>query len=138
MFKETYCSGAILNHYKNKVYMKLSLTLKDYIFIGIILVLTLLLIFHKSGNIQVDTRQRTIDSLTNQISQRDIIIKQFDKDIIALVDSASKLKTEVKINDVKIKNIYHEYTIKIKSVDDYDVDQLERFFSERYDTDSTQ
>ena len=118
--------------------MKLSLTLKDYIFIGIILVLTLLLIFHKSGNIQVDTRQRTIDSLTNQISQRDIIIKQFDKDIIALVDSASKLKTEVKINDVKIKNIYHEYTIKIKSVDDYDVDQLERFFSERYDTDSTQ
>lgn len=112
--------------------------LKDYIYIGLISVLVLLLVFRKPGISEKEHQQKKmIDSLTTDINHKNEFIKLLDKQLIVYDDSIAKFKNTFNNNDKKIKEIHKNYEDKVRIIDSYDVDQLESFFSNRY-KDSTE
>lgn len=116
--------------------MRLNLSIKDYILIGVIVVLSAIILFtHHNTSTERVLRQHTIDSLNSEIYKKDISIKHYDSTIKKLNSDVQSIQNKIKDNDAKIKVIHEKTEVKIKSVDSWDVDSLKRFFSERYGQD---
>lgn len=117
----------------------MKLSTKDIIFTVIIIILLLVILFHKSNPSAKEVlQQHTIDSLSTVIEKKIDTIHKNDKTVLKLIDTIYITKTKILSNDTLIKTIKKNYEIHIDNVDDFDIIQLENFFTERYASDSSQ
>lgn len=111
----------------------MKLSIKDYILGGIIAILLCFIIFKKSNSSPDQILiKHTQDSLQTEIFKKTDSIGLYSNRIISLEDSIKNIQNKIDHNDKDIKIIRQVYERKVKVIDDWDVDQLERFFSDRY------
>jgi hypothetical protein len=110
--------------------------MKKYIIIGIILIISALLLY--PGSYNESQYEQAIDSLNVEINLKEDSIKLSQVKIDTLEHRVEVAETKLEENQGKVKKIYETYEVQIQSVDSYDINQLEQFFSDRYkDTSST-
>ena len=78
----------------------------------------------------------TIDSLNVEIDHLADSIEDKEKYIELYADRVIAAEQKLAENDGKIKTIYKEYEVQVQTVDSYDVNQLEQYFSDRYKNDT--
>ncbi len=90
------------------------------------------LMFWGSKHFYEDVFEHTIDSLNTKIDslQDSIVIK--DQEIHVYEEKVQEAEKKLEENKGKIKVIYKEYEETIQTVDGYDVNQLQQFFTDRY------
>jgi peptidoglycan hydrolase CwlO-like protein len=107
---------------------------KNIILIGIIAVLAAYILFFvqaplkvdvKGYEVKIDSLQHTVDSIYVENGKLDEQITVYESEILLQDDKIQSLKDKI----VLIKQETHE---KVKSVDSFTDDELERFFTERY------
>jgi predicted Holliday junction resolvase-like endonuclease len=111
--------------------------IKDYILIGIIVILLLIVLFNKPKVKQLTKEienTHKIDSLTYLNKEKADSIKELFIEIDSLNSYNDKLKLSLNKNILLIKNIENETRKKNSVLSFYNVDELEKFFTERYDT----
>lgn len=113
--------------------------MKKFIIITIFVFIGAAIIFYRS-NVKKDLEyQKVINDLNNQIKVKEDSIVLFREKVELFVDRVYKAEKQLEENKTKIKKIYKEYEIHLLSVDSYDIDELERFFANRYkDSTSTE
>jgi peptidoglycan hydrolase CwlO-like protein len=106
----------------------------NIILIGIIAVLAAYILFFvqaplkvdvKGYEVKIDSLQHTVDSIYVENGKLDNQITEFENQVDIQDDKIQSLKDKL----VLIKQETHE---KVKSVDSFTDDELERFFTERY------
>ena len=106
----------------------------NIILIGIIAVLAAYILFFvqaplkvdvKGYEVKIDSLQHTVDSIYVENGKLDNQIAGYESEILFQDDKIQSLKDKI----VLIKQETHE---KVKSVDSFTDDELERFFTERY------
>jgi uncharacterized membrane protein YgaE (UPF0421/DUF939 family) len=111
--------------------------IKYYIFIGIIVTLLLIVLFNKPKVKQITTEienTHKIDSLTYLNRDKADSIKELSEQVDSLNLYNDKLKLSLNRNILVIKNIENETRKKNGIVSVYNVVELQKFFTERYDT----
>lgn len=109
------------------------------IVIIILIVIGCLLIFNQYQGYDFKKSEKVIDSLNAQIKIKEDSIAVFQKEICTFVDKVEIAEKKLEENKIKVKKIYEIYEVQIQTIDSYDVNQLEQFFSDRYkDKASTQ
>jgi len=111
--------------------------IKDYIFIGIIVTLLLIVLFNKPKVKQLTKEienTHKLDSLTYLNREKSDSIKELFTEIDSLNSYNDKLKLSLNKNILVIKNIENETRKKNGVVSVYNVVELQKFFTERYDT----
>lgn len=115
----------------------MQLKLKDYIFLSIIIVLLVLALFKRS-NVETilqpieDTRK--IDSLISINKIKSDSIKELSITVDTLNNQYEKSKKEIAERNLTIKKIKNAANKKDSVISFYNVNELELFFSKRYDT----
>lgn len=105
----------------------------------IIVIVGCLLIFNQYQGYDFKKSEKIIDSLNAQIKIKEDSIAVFQKEICIFVDRVEVAEKKLEENRNKVKKIYEIYEVQIQTIDSYDVNQLEQFFSDRYkDKASTQ
>jgi predicted nucleic acid-binding Zn-ribbon protein len=111
--------------------------MKKYIIAGIIIIIAIALLY--PGSYDNSKYEKAIDSLNVEIQIKEDSIKVAQVKIDTLEHRVEVAETKLEENQGKVRKIYETYEIQIQSVDSYDIDQLEQFFSDRYkDTASTE
>lgn len=114
-----------------------SLQLKDYIFLAIIGIM-LIFFFAKGKSNKTIYREfentHKLDSLQRLILVKADSIKELYVDIDSLNVYNDKLKASANKNLFEIQKIRNETHKKDSIINFYNVDELELFFSKRYDT----
>ncbi len=111
--------------------------IKDYIFVGIIVTLLLIVLFNKPKVKQITNQienTHKIDSLTHLNNEKKDSIKELSEQVDSLNVYNDRLKLSLNKNILLIKKIENETLKKNSVVSVYNVDELEQFFTERYDT----
>jgi hypothetical protein len=111
--------------------------IKDYILIGIIVTLLLIVLFNKPKVKQITTEienTHKLDSLTHLNKEKEDSIKELSEQVDSLNVYNDKLKLSLNRNILVIKNIENETRKKNGVVSVYNVVELQKFFAERYDT----
>lgn len=112
--------------------------MKKYIISGIILVIVAAILLYP-GSYNESKYEKAIDSLNVKIHLKEDSIKMSQVVIDTLEHRVEVAETKLEENQGKVKKIYETYEVQIQSVDSYDINQLEQFFSDRYkDTSSTE
>lgn len=113
--------------------MKKTLILVLFVFVGAAV------IFYRSNvKKELDYKQQ-IQDLNNQIKAKEDTINAYIEQIDIFVDKVHRAEMQLEKNQTKIKKIYKEYEVHLLSIDSYDIDELERFFANRYkDSTSTE
>ena len=102
------------------------------IVIIILIVIGCLLIFNRYQGYDFKKSEKVIDSLNAQIKIKEDSIAVFQKEICTFVDKVEIAEKKLEENKIKVKKIYEIYEVQIQTIDSYDVNQLEQFFSDRY------
>lgn len=106
----------------------------NIILIGIIAVLAAYILFFvqaplkvdvKGYEVKIDSLQHTVDSIYVENGKLDNQIAEYETEVVFQDNKIQSLKDKL----VSIKQETHE---KVKSVDSFTDDELERFFTERY------
>lgn len=106
----------------------------NIILIGIIAVLAAYILFFvqaplkvdvKGYEVKIDSLQHTVDSIYVENGKLDNQIAEYETEVVFQDNKIQSLKDKL----VLIKQETHE---KVKSVDSFTDDELERFFTERY------
>ncbi len=106
----------------------------NIILIGIIAALAAYILFFvqaplkvdvKGYEVKIDSLQHTVDSIYVENGKLDNQIAEYETEVLLQDNKIQSLKDKL----VLIKQETHE---KVKSVDSYTDDELERFFTERY------
>jgi hypothetical protein len=114
-------------------------SMKKFIIITIFVFIGAAIIFYRSNVKREVEYKKAIDSLNHQIDLREDSIIAFREQVEIFVEKVHRAETQLQENKLKIKKIYKEYEIHLLSVDSYDIDELERFFANRYkDSTSTE
>jgi hypothetical protein len=111
--------------------------IKNYIFAIIIVILLLIVLFNKPKIKQITTEienNHKIDSLTYLNKEKADSIKELSIQVDSLNVYNDKLKLSLNKNILVIKNIENETRKKNGVVSVYNVVELQKFFTERYDT----
>lgn len=98
----------------------------------IIVLVGCLLIFNQYQGYDFKKSEKLIDSLNAQIKIKEDSIAVFQKEICKFVDRVEIAEKKLEENKIKVKKIYEIYEVQIQTIDSYDVNQLEQFFSDRY------
>jgi len=110
--------------------------MKKYIIIALVLIIFALLLY--PGSYNESQYEKAIDSLNVEIHIKEDSIKISQVKIDTLEQRVEVAETKLEENKGKVRKIYETYEVQIQSVDSYDINQLEQFFSDRYkDTSST-
>lgn len=113
--------------------MKKTLILVVFVFVGAAI------IFYRSSVKKELAYKQQIEDLNNQIKAKQDSINAFREQVDIFVDKVHRAEMQLEENQTKIKKIYKEYEVHLLSIDSYDIDELERFFSNRYkDSTSTE
>ena len=105
----------------------------------IVVIAGCLLVFNQYQGYDFKKSEKVIDSLNAQIKIKQDSIAVFQKEICIFVDRVEIAEKKLEENRNKVKKIYEIYEVQIQTIDSYDVNQLEQFFSDRYkDKASTQ
>ena len=98
----------------------------------IIVLVGCFLIFNQYKGYDFKKSEKVIDSLNGQIKIKEDSIAVFQKEICTFVDKVEVAEKKLEENKIKVKKIYQIYEVRVETIDSYDVDQLEQFFSDRY------
>lgn len=110
--------------------------MKKYIIVVLIIIVSALLLY--PGSYNESEYKQAIDSLNVEIHLKEDSIKTSQVKIDTLEHKVELAEIKLGENQGKVRKIYETYEVQIQSVDSYDVNQLEQFFSDRYkDTSST-
>jgi thioredoxin-related protein len=90
------------------------------------------LLFNQYQGFDFKKSEKVIDSLNVEIKIKEDSILVFQKEICIFVDKVEVAEKKLEENKIKIKKIYEIYEVQIQTIDSYDVNQLEQFFSDRY------
>lgn len=113
--------------------MKKTLILVIFVFVGAAI------IFYRSNVKKELAYKEQIKDLNSQIKAKEDSINAFREQVDIFVDKVHRAEMQLEENQTKIKKIYKEYEVHLLSIDSYDIDELERFFSNRYkDSTSTE
>jgi hypothetical protein len=111
--------------------------MKKYIIIALILIVSALLLY--PGSYNESEYEQAIDSLNVEIHLKEDSIKISQVKIDTLEHRVEVAETKLEENQGKVRKIYETYEVQVQSVDSYDINQLEQFFSDRYkDTSSSE
>lgn len=102
------------------------------VIIVISIVIGCFLIFNQYQGYDFKKSEKVIDSLNAQIKIKEDSIAVFQKEICTFVDRVEIAEKKLEENKTKVKKIYEIYEVQIQTIDSYDVNQLEQFFSDRY------
>lgn len=112
--------------------------MKKNLVIGILIAVAIFLIFYSPGVYNKSELNAAIDSLDTEIELKRDSIDVLETEIQVIDNKLDSAEAKLEENKGKIKTIYKEYEVQIQTVDSYDVNQLEQFFSDRYkDSSST-
>lgn len=106
--------------------MKKTLILVIFVFVGAAI------IFYRSGVKKELEYKQQIEDLNTKIKSKEDSIHFYEGQIDIFVDKVHRTEMKLEENQTKIKKIYKEYEVHLLSIDSYDIDELERFFSDRY------
>jgi hypothetical protein len=82
--------------------------------------------------------KKAIDSLNKEIVLKEDTINIKEEEIHVFEEKVEQAQKTIDANNIKIKNLNKKHEIQVLTIDSYDVNQLEQFFSDRYrDTTST-
>jgi peptidoglycan hydrolase CwlO-like protein len=113
--------------------MKKTLILVIFVFVGAAI------IFYRSNVKKELAYKEQIKDLNSQIKAKEDSINAYREQVDIFVDKVHRAEMQLEENQTKIKKIYKEYEVHLLSIDSYDIDELERFFSNRYkDSTSTE
>lgn len=113
--------------------------MKKFVIITIFVFIGAAIIFYRSNIKKEIEYKKAIDSLNNEIQLKEDSIVAFREQVGIFVNKVHEAEKKLEENKTKIKKIYKEYEIRLLSVDSYDIDELERFFANRYkDSTSTE
>jgi hypothetical protein len=113
--------------------------MKKFIIITVFVFIGAAIIFYRSNVKKEIEYKKAIDSLNYQIHLKEDSIIAYREKVEIFVDKVHRAEVQLQENKLKIKKIYKEYEIHLLSVDSYDIDELERFFANRYkDSTSTE
>lgn len=106
---------------------------KDVVTIGVLLIILYCVFFIliPSSKLAEQTYNK-IDSLNNHVDSLETINHKLDSQLVIYntqITEIDKSIDRIKNEKITIKEIYHE---KINNVDNFDVRQLDSFFTERY------
>ena len=73
-----------------------------------------------------------IDSLDNQLKLKEDTINVKEAEIQVIESKVEHAQEVINANNSKINKIRSNYEIQVRTVDSYDVIQLEKFFTDRY------
>ena len=104
--------------------------MKKYIIVALVLIICALLLY--PGPYNESKYEQAIDSLNVEIHLKEDSIKISQVKIDTLENRVEVAETKLEENQGKVRKIYETYEVQIQSVDSYDIDQLEQFFSDRY------
>jgi hypothetical protein len=104
--------------------------MKKYIIVILILIVSALLLY--PGSYNESEYEQAIDSLNVEINLKEDSIKISQVKIDTLEHRVEVAETKLEENQGKVRKIYETYEVQIQSVDSYDINQLEQFFSDRY------
>jgi hypothetical protein len=104
--------------------------MKKYIIVILILIVSALLLY--PGSYNQSEYEQAIDSLNVEINLKEDSIKISQVKIDTLEHMVEVAETKLEENQGKVRKIYETYEVQIQSVDSYDINQLEQFFSDRY------
>jgi len=104
--------------------------MKKYIIVVLILAVSALLLY--PGSYNESEYEQAIDSLNVEIHLKEDSIKISQVKIDTLEHRVEVAETKLEENQGKVRKIYETYEVQIQSVDSYDINQLEQFFSDRY------
>jgi hypothetical protein len=104
--------------------------MKQYIITGIIVIIAIALLY--PGSYDDSKYEQAIDSLNVEIQIKQDSIKISQLKIDTLEHKVQLAEDKIRDNQGKVRKIYETYEIQIQSVDSYDINQLEQFFSDRY------
>ena len=106
--------------------MKKTLILVIFVFVGAAI------IFYRSGVKKDLAYKQQIEELNTKIKSKEDSIHFYEGQIDIFADKIQRTEMKLEENQTKIKKIYKEYEVHLLSIDSYDIDELERFFSDRY------
>ena len=106
--------------------MKKTLILVIFVFVGAAI------IFYRSGVKKDLAYKQQIEELNTKIKSKEDSIHFYEGQIDIFADKIQRTEMKLEENQTKIKKIYKEYEAHLLSIDSYDIDELERFFSDRY------
>ena len=106
--------------------MKKTLILVIFVFVGAAI------IFYRSNVKKELAYKQQIEELNHQIKAKEDSINAFREQVDIFVDKVHRAEMQLEENQTKIKKIYKEYEVHLLSIDSYDINELERFFSNRY------
>ena len=113
----------------------MKITLKDIILVGLIIILSLALLFKKDKFKQVQKvieNTTRIDSLLNAERVKADSISILKNAVLDLERYNEKIEIKLKQNDLTLQKIKNEYNKKDSVINFYNVTELEQFFSNRY------
>lgn len=105
--------------------------MKKYI-IAALIVAGIVMVFYTPKFFQDRELTHTIDSLNTEIQHLEDTINIKEQEIGLYVDKVIVAEQKLLENEGKIKIIKEIYEVQVQTVDSYDVNQLEQFFSDRY------
>lgn len=113
--------------------------MKKIISILIVFLIVFVTYFYYPNPLVVEKYETKIDSLNVEIQIKKDSIEIAENKINLLEDKVFFAEEKLEENKKKVKKIYEDYEVQIQTIDSYDIDQLEQFFSDRYqDSTSTQ
>lgn len=113
--------------------------MKKFVIITIFVFIGAAVIFYRSNVKKELAYKQQIEDLNNQIKAKEDSINAFREKVDIFVEKVHRAEKQLEENKTKIKKIYKEYEIHLLSVDSYDIDELERYFANRYkDSTSTE
>ena len=102
----------------------------------IILIFVLSLVYYfffKNGkNFDKTEMDHKVDSLNAQIKLREDSIKLKESEIKGFEVGVKRSQVAIDNNNDKIDELYDKFNVQVRTVDSYDVVQLEYFFTDRY------
>lgn len=105
--------------------------MKNYL-IAALICAAILVMFYVPKIFQDKELVQTIDSLNTEIQYLSDTIEIKEQEIGMYVDMIATAEQTLLENEGKIKIIRQAYEVQIQTVDSYDINQLEQFFSDRY------
>lgn len=76
--------------------------------------------------------EKKIDSLNKEIDRKKDTINIKEEEVHVFENQVERAQKTIDVNNVKIKKLNQKHEIQILTIDSYDVDQLEQFFTNRY------
>jgi preprotein translocase subunit SecF len=76
--------------------------------------------------------KKTIDSLNKEIDLKEDTINIKEEEVHVFENQVERAQKTIDVNNVKIKKLNQKHEIQILTIDSYDVNQLEQFFTNRY------